>query len=94
MSMTSLKLPEDVKRLAGAAAQRNGVTLHAFMVEAIRAAAIAAERRAAFVTDAQGARAEALESGKALDADEVHAYLRAHAQGQTVPRPRARTWRG
>lgn len=94
MSTTSLKLPEDVKQLAAAAAQQHGVTPHAFMVEAIRAAAIAAERRAAFVADAQAARAEALESGKALDAGEVHVYLRARARGQAVPRPKARTWRG
>jgi predicted transcriptional regulator len=79
MTTTSLKLPEEVKQLAVAAAQQHGVTPHAFMVEAIRAAA---------------ARAEALESGKAFDADDVHAYLRARAQGQAVPRPKARTWRG
>jgi hypothetical protein len=94
MTTTSLKLPEEVKQLAVAAAQQHGVTPHAFMVEAIRAAAIAAERRAVFVADAQAARAEALESGKAFDADDVHAYLRARAQGQAVPRPKARTWRG
>jgi predicted transcriptional regulator len=94
MTTTSLKLPEEVKQLAVAAAQQHGVTPHAFMVEAIRAAAIAAERRAVFVADAQAARAEALESGKAFDADDVHVYLRARAQGQAVPRPKARTWRG
>lgn len=94
MSTTSLKLPEEVKQLAAAAAQQHGVTPHAFMVEAIRAAAVAAERRAAFVAEAQAARAEALESGKGFDADDVHAWLRARAQGQSVGRPKARTWRG
>jgi uncharacterized protein (DUF1778 family) len=43
MSTTSLKLPEDVKQLAAAAAKEQGVTPHAFMVEAIRAAAAHAE---------------------------------------------------
>jgi predicted transcriptional regulator len=94
MSTTSLKLPEDVKQLAAAAARQHGVTPHAFMVEAIRAAAVAAERRAAFVAEAQAARAEALESGKGFDADDVHAWLRARAQGQSVARPKVRTWRG
>lgn len=46
MATTSLKLPDDVKQLAVAAAQRRGMTPHAFMVGAIRRAASAAEIRA------------------------------------------------
>jgi len=72
MSTTSLKLPEDVKQLAVAAAKQQGVTPHAFMVDAIRVAAVAAEKRAAFVADAVASRAETLGSGKGYSADEVH----------------------
>lgn len=93
MSTTSLKLPEDVKQLAAAAAQQRGITPHAFMVDAIRVAALAAERRAAFVADAELARAEMLESGKGFAAAEVHAYIRARAQAKTPAKPKARTWR-
>lgn len=94
MSTTSLKLPEDVKRLAAAAAEQQGITPHAFMVEAIRTAATAAEKRARFVADALASREEAVESGTGYAADEVHAYLRARAQGKPAAKPRAKSWRG
>ena len=45
MSTTSLKLPDDLKERAAAAAKIQGITPHAFMVEAIRMAATAAENR-------------------------------------------------
>ncbi|WP_020647794.1 hypothetical protein [Solimonas variicoloris] len=93
MSTTSLKLPEDVKQLAVAAAKQQGVTPHAFMVDAIRAAATNAERRAQFVADAVASRKEALESGKGYAADEVHAYMRARAQGMSAKKLRAKAWR-
>jgi len=93
MSTTSLKLPEDVKQLAAAAAKQQGVTPHAFMVDAIRAAAVNAERRAQFVAEAVAAREDAVKSGKAYGAEETHAYLRARAQGKPVAKPKAKSWR-
>jgi predicted transcriptional regulator len=93
MSTTSLKLPDDVKRLATAAAKDRGVTPHAFMVEAIRTAAVAARLRAGFVADADAARTEAMASGKAFPASEVHAYLRARVRGVRVAKPKAKSWR-
>lgn len=93
MSTTSLKIPEDVKQLAVAAAREQGVTPHAFMVEAIRAAATNAERRARFVADAIASRDEAIESGKGYAAEDVHAYLRARAEGKSVSKPKAKSWR-
>ncbi len=94
MSTTSLKLPDDVKQLAAAAAKQQGVTPHAFMVDAIRTAAAHAERRAQFVADAVASREEAVKSGKGYAAEEVHAYLRARVKGKPVPKPRAKSWRG
>lgn len=93
MSTTSLKLPDDIKQLAVAAAKQQGVTPHAFMVDAIRAAAVAAERRATFVADAAASKAETLKSGKGYSATEVHAYIRARADGKVVSKPRAKSWR-
>ena len=93
MSTTPLKLPEDVKQLAAAAAKHQGVTPHAFMVDAIRAAATNAERRAQFVADAVASRKEAVKSGKGYAVDEVHAYLQARVQGKSTPKPRAKAWR-
>jgi len=94
MATTSLKLPEDVKRLAAQAAEQQGVSPHAFMVEAIRRAATQAEQRARFVAEAVAAREEAIVSGKAHDASEVHDYLRARAQGNAKTKPKAKSWRG
>ena len=93
MSTTSLKLPEEVKQLAAAAAKQQGVTPHAFMVDAIRAAATNAERRAQFVADAVASRNEAVRSGKGYAAEQVHAYLRERAEGTPTRKPRAKTWR-
>lgn len=93
MATTSLKLPDDVKQLAVAAAKHRGVSPHAFMVEAIRVAATAEEKRAQFVSDALESRAETVESGEGYAAEEVHAYLRARAEGTTASRPRAGFWR-
>lgn len=93
MTTTSLKLPDDVKRLTIAAAQQQGITPHAFMVDAIRAAATCAERRAHFIADAIASREEAIKSGKGYAGVDVHAYLRVRAQGKSAPKPRIKSWR-
>jgi hypothetical protein len=93
MSTTSLKLPEDVKQLAALAAKHQGVTPHAFMVDAIRATAIAAQKRAVFVADAIAARTATLQSSKGYAAQDVHAYIKARAQGKSAAKPKAKAWR-
>lgn len=93
MPTTSLKLPDDLKMRAAAAAKVRGVTTHAFMLEAIREAATATEQRARFVADAQAARKAALKSGAGYDADEVHKYMRDKIAGRPARRPKAKSWR-
>jgi len=93
MSTTSLKLPEDVKQLAIAAARQRGVSPHAFMVDAIRAVASAEERRAAFVAGALDARAETVRTGKGYKASEVHEFLKQRTQGKKAIKPRVKSWR-
>ncbi len=94
MSTTSLKLSDELKQRAVAAAEQKGVSPHAFMVQAIEQAATAAERRASFVGEAQVAREQMLGSGKGFDASEVHAYMRARIAGEKVARPKAKSWQG
>mgnify|MGYP000320666049 CR=1 FL=1 len=94
MSTTSLKLSDELKQRAVAAAERKGVSPHAFMVQAIERAATAAERRASFVGEAQVAREQMLSSGTGYDASEVHAYLKARIAGDKVVRPKAKSWQG
>jgi len=93
MATTSLKLPADVKQLALSAAKKQGVTPHAFMVDAIRAAASNAEKRAEFIADAVASRKAALKSGKGYESEDVHAFLRSRIAGAPTRRPRAKSWR-
>jgi len=92
MATTSLKLSDELKQRTVALAQKQGVSPHAFMVDAIEHAATAAERRAGFVDEAQAARAQMLKTGKGLDADEVHAYLKARLNNRQIPKPKAKSW--
>lgn len=94
VSTTSLKLTDELKQRAAAAAQSRGLTPHAFMVAAIESATTAAEQRAKFVAEALAARKTTLARGQGYDADEVHAYLRNRVAGKKSPRPKAKSWRG
>jgi predicted transcriptional regulator len=94
MSTTSLKLPDELKQRAAAAARHAGVTPHAFMVAAIEQATASAEARAHFVAQAEAARRDTLDTGKGYDAVAVHDYLRDRIAGKRTPRPKARQWRG
>jgi predicted transcriptional regulator len=93
MSTTSLKLPDELKQRAAAAAQELGVSTHSFMVDAIRQAADAVEQRSQFVAQALAARAEMLESGAGHDADDVRVYLRQRISDEQAKRPDAKSWR-
>lgn len=92
MATTSLKLPDDLKQRAIGAAQKQGMSPHAFMVHAIEQAATAAEMRSSFVADALTARDSMLKSGKGFDADDVHRYLKAKIEGKRVAKPKAKAW--
>lgn len=63
------------------------------MLSAINHAVQVAEERAKFVAVAVGALEEMLGSGEGYDATEVHAYIRAIANGEKVARPKAKSWR-
>jgi predicted transcriptional regulator len=93
MSTTSLKLPDDLKQRAIGAAQKQGMSPHAFMVHAIEQAANAAELRSSFVADALTARESMLVSGKGFDADDVHRYLKAKIESKRAAKPKAKSWR-
>ena len=92
MATTSLKIPDALKQRTVALAQKQGLSPHAFMVDAIEHAAAAAERRSAFVDDALAAREQMLKTGKGFDAQEVHAYLQARIADKTTTKPKARSW--
>lgn len=92
MSTTSLKLSDELKQRAVAAAEKKGVSPHAFMVHAIEQAATSAEQRAGFVAEAQAAREQMLGTGKGYDASEVHSYLKERIAGGKSAKPKAIPW--
>ena len=92
MTTTSLKLSDELKQRAVAAAEKKGVSPHAFMIQAIERAATAAEGRTSFVNDAQAAREKMLSTGKGFDASEVHSYLKARIGGNNPAKPKAKSW--
>lgn len=94
MSTTSLKLSDALKQRAAEAAQRQGISPHAFMVQAIEQAATQAEQRAGFVADALAAREHMLTSGEGYEAADVHAWLKARVGDRKAARPQAKPWRG
>lgn len=94
MPTTSLKLPDELKQRVVSAAKKQGVSAHAFMVNAIEQAATEAECRANFLADAQAARKQMFDTGKGYDADEVDAYIQARVVGKKSAKPKARSWRG
>ena len=93
MSTTSLKLSDDLKQRAVSAATSQGISTHAFMVNAIEQAAKAAEYRANFIEDANAAREQMLSSGKGYDSEDVRAYIHARIEGRKATKPRAKSWR-
>jgi len=94
VTTTSVKLPDELKTRAAAAARARGVSTHAFLVDAIRQTIDAADRRARFLGDAVEAREAAVADDQAMPADEVHEYLRNKTRGKPSARPHAKSWRG
>lgn len=93
MTTTSLKLPDELKQRAARAAESEGLSPHAFMVQAIEHAAANAERRASFTAAAHAAREDALSTGKGYEADAVHDWFKARASGKKSAKPKAINWR-
>jgi predicted transcriptional regulator len=93
MSTISLKLPDELKQRATDAAQLLGISPHAFMIDAIRQAVHAVEKRAAFVVQARDARAEMLAQGQGYAPDDVRAYLHSRLTDRSVARPAKTPWR-
>jgi predicted transcriptional regulator len=93
MSTTSLKIPNDLKQLAKTIAQQQGISPHAFMVDAIRVVATAADKRAQMVSEALSSKRATLATGVGYGAAEVKAYLLQRTQGQAPARPATKSWR-
>lgn len=92
MATTSLKLSDNLRSAVALVAQEEGVTPHAFMVEAISRAAVLATQRQQLIAEAQAAQVQSLKSKKGFTHQDVFASLRARADGQKALPLKAKSW--
>ena len=92
MATTSLKLSDELKEQAAEAAAALGVSPHAFMVEAIRQATHNAELRRAFLAQGNAARKQAIKTGKAYAANDVHQHVRDRINGGKKSSLKLKSW--
>lgn len=90
MSTTTIRIDDELKAKVAAAAEREGKTPHAFIVEAIARQVQQAEMDAEFHRVADARWAKVLASGKTVPWEKARAYLEARARGAKARRPSAR----
>ena len=88
MPTVSVKLAEETKLRLNRLAASNGVTSHAFMVDAIESALSNAENHCLFVADALRSRKQVVASGRVIDGPAFSDYLKARARGLKAVRPK------
>jgi predicted transcriptional regulator len=93
MTTTTIRLEDDLKARVAAAAERQGKTAHAFILEAIAQTVEQAELDAEFHRIGEGRWAKTLETGKTVPWEDAKAYLRARAAGGRVRKPAVRKLR-
>jgi predicted transcriptional regulator len=90
MSTTTIRLEEDLKARIAAAAEREGKTSHAFILDAIAHTVEQSELEDEFHRIADERWAKVRASGKTVPWDDARAYLEARARGKHVGKPSAR----
>jgi len=85
---TSVKIPARTKARVARAAKEAGVTVHAYLLDAIERAAARADCRREFVGEAVAAREEIRRTGMVLRGADVHAYFKATRAGKNPARPK------
>ena len=90
MSTTTLRLEDELKARIAAAAQREGKTPHAFIVDAIAKTVEQAEVEAAHDRLADTRWAKLLATGETVDWDEAKAWATRRANGEPARRPAVR----
>ena len=93
MTTTTIRLEDDLKARVAAAAEREGKTTHAFILDAIAQTVEQAELDEAFQRIADERWTRVLNTGKTVPWDDTKAYLKARALGERVRKPTARKLR-
>ena len=87
-SPTTLKLPDELKARITALAEAQGLSVHAYMLHALKETADRADRRAEYLAaGAEGLR-EYERTGVAYAFEDVKDYFVALAKGDTPSRPK------
>lgn len=87
-SPTTLKLPEDLKARIAAQAEAEGMTAHAYMLQALREKVERAHRRQAYLEAGSAAWEEYQSTGIAYAFEDVKEYVLALAAGKKPVRPK------
>ena len=90
MPTTTVRLDEQLKARIARAAERSGMTPHAFIVDAIAQTVERAERRDAFHHEAEQRWNEVLAKEETISWSDLRGYLLKRAAGQAPPKPPAR----
>jgi len=90
MSTTTIRIEDDLKARVAAAAEREGTTAHAFIVDAIAKGVEQAEFDDDFHRVADARWAKVLATGKTVPWDAARTYLQARVAGAKPRKPAAR----
>jgi predicted transcriptional regulator len=88
---TTIRLPPKLRARLGALAKQTGRSAHSLIVEAVERHAAYEEQMRSLVKEALAADADIEKTGEVYRAEDVHAWMRRLALGESVARPRP--WR-
>ena len=94
VSTTTIRLEDALKARISAAAERAGMTTHAFILEAIERTVEQVEQDNEFHELADARWARLLDTGKTVSWDEAKSYVAARARGERPSKPTARKPKG
>lgn len=87
---TTIRIPEELKARLARLAEDTGVSTHSLIVDAIAEKAEELEQQQSFYAEAEARYARVLDSGKAITAGDMDAYLDARIAGKRARRPVAK----
>lgn len=93
MTTTTIRLEDDLKARVAVAAEREGKTAHAFILDAIAQTVEQAELDEEFQRVAEERWTKVLDTGKTVPWDDAKAYLKARALGGQARKPAPRRLR-
>ena len=84
---TTIRLPPKLRARIGSLAKQAGRSAHSLIVEAVERHADYEERMRSLVKEALAADADIEKTGEIYRAEDVHAWMKRLATGESAPRP-------